>query len=127
MSIRLLLVDDRPSTLRGLRMWLAEQPELQVVGEAREGADLAELVGELSPDVVLMDLELARRCCMAATRAVHSARPELPVVLLGLRDDPETRARARNAGAAALVAKHELEPLVRTIRSVAARPSSCGS
>jgi DNA-binding NarL/FixJ family response regulator len=85
------------------------------------------MVDELGPDVVLMDVELVSGCCMAATAAVHSARPELPVVLLGLRDDPETRARARKAGAAALVAKHELEPLVRTIRSVAEQASACGS
>ncbi len=102
-------------------MWLAQQPDLLVVGEADEDTDLRSLIGELRPDVVLMDLELARRCCVAAAAAVHSARPELPVVLLCLRDDIETKARARSAGAAALVAKHELEPLVRTIRDVVAR------
>lgn len=125
--IRLLLVDGRPWTLRGLRMWLAEQPDLLVVGETRDGADLGRLIGELGPDVVLMDVELVSGCCLAATAAVHSERPELPVVLLGLRDDVETMTRARTAGAAALVAKHELEPLVRTIRSVAGQASSCGS
>jgi DNA-binding NarL/FixJ family response regulator len=118
-TIRLLLVDSRPWTLRGLHMWLAEQPGLLVVGESRDGAELPELIRELAPDVVLMDVELVSGCCVTAAAAVHSTRPELPLVLLGLRDDVETRDQARSAGAAALVAKHELEPLVRTIRSVA--------
>lgn len=118
-AVRLLLVDNRPWTLRGLRMWLAEQPDLLVVGESDDGIELPGLVVELAPDVVLMDVELCGGCCVAAAAAVHSIRPELPLVLLGLRDDLETRERARGAGAAALVAKHELEPLIRIIRSVA--------
>ncbi|MBA2323055.1 MAG: response regulator [Pseudonocardiales bacterium] len=104
-----------------MRMFLALDPDLDVVGEAADGAEAISFARALTPDVVLMDLELARRCCVAAAAAVHSARPELPVVLLCLRDDIETKARARSAGAAALVAKHELEPLVRTIRDVVAR------
>lgn len=117
--IRLLLVDSRPWTLRGLHMWLAEQPGLLVVGESQDGAELPGLIVELAPDVVLMDVELVSGCCLVAAATVHSTCPELPLVLLGLRDDAETRDRARSAGAAALVAKHALEPLVPTIRSVA--------
>ena len=125
--IRLLLVDGRPWTLRGLRMWLAEQPDLVVVGETRDGTEIGALVVELRPDVVLMDVELVHGCSLAATGAVHAVRAELPVVLLGLRDDVETATRARTAGAAALVAKHELDPLLRTIRTVVVPASSCGS
>ena len=118
-KIRLLLVDDQPAVLRGLRMWLALEPDLMVVGEAATGTDVGELINAVSPDVVLMDVEMPGLDGVDATAVVHALRPALPVVILSLHDDIETRVRAWIAGAAAFVAKHEVEPvLVRTIRDV---------
>lgn len=118
-KIRLLLVDDQPAVLRGLRMWLALEPDLMVVGEAGTGTDVGELINSVSPDCVLMDVEMPGLDGVDATAVVHALRPALPVVILSLHDDIETRVRAWIAGAAAFVAKHEVEPvLVRTIRDV---------
>jgi DNA-binding NarL/FixJ family response regulator len=118
-KIRLLLVDDQPAVLRGLRMWLALEPDLMVVGEAATGTDVGELINSVSPDCVLMDVEMPGLDGVDATAVVHALRPALPVVILSLHDDIETRVRAWIAGAAAFVAKHEVEPvLVRTIRDV---------
>lgn len=118
-KIRLLLVDDQPAVLRGLRMWLALEPDLMVVGEAGTGTDVGELINSVSPDCILMDVEMPGLDGVDATAVVHALRPALPVVILSLHDDIETRVRAWIAGAAAFVAKHEVEPvLVRTIRDV---------
>jgi DNA-binding NarL/FixJ family response regulator len=118
-KIRLLLVDDQPAVLRGLRMWLALEPDLMVVGEAATGTDVGELINSVSPDCILMDVEMPGLDGVDATAVVHALRPALPVVILSLHDDIETRVRAWIAGAAAFVAKHEVEPvLVRTIRDV---------
>jgi len=118
-KIRLLLVDDQPAVLRGLRMWLALEPDLMVVGEAATGTDVGELINSVFPDCVLMDVEMPGLDGVDATAVVHALQPALPVVILSLHDDIETRVRAWIAGAAAFVAKHEVEPvLVRTIRDV---------
>ena len=118
-KIRLLIVDDQPAVLRGLRMWLALEPDMMVVGEAANGAEVGGLIDSLDPDVVLMDVEMPGLDGVDATAVLHALRPALPVVILSMHDDIETRARAWVAGAAAFVAKHEVEPvLVRTIRNV---------
>ncbi|MBO0876543.1 MAG: response regulator transcription factor [Pseudonocardia sp.] len=121
-KIRLLLVDDQPAVLRGLRMRLGLEPDLLVVGEAESGAQVRGLIDSLHPDVVLMDVEMPGPGGLDAMAVVHAMHPALPVVILSFHDDIETRARAWVAGAAAFVAKHELEPvLLRTIRAVARR------
>lgn len=100
-------------------MWLGLEPDLIVVGEAGDGEEVCGLVDLLQPDVVLMDVEMPGLNGLEATAVVHSLRPALPVVILSMYDDIETRARAWVAGAAAFVPKAELESvLLRTIRDV---------
>jgi len=82
-------------------MWLALEPDLMVVGEAATGTDVGELINAVSPDVVLMDVEMPGLDGVDATAVVHALRPALPVVILSLHDDIETRVRAWIAGAAA--------------------------
>ncbi|MBV9315402.1 MAG: response regulator transcription factor [Pseudonocardia sp.] len=118
--IRLLLVDDRPSARRGLRMWLALEPDLEVVGEADHSVDVCGLVGSLRPDVVLIGMAMRLRGGFEATADVGALEPKVPVVVLSLHDDLETKAQAWAVGAAAFVSKHEVAPLlVHTIREVA--------
>ncbi|MBI3967515.1 MAG: response regulator transcription factor [Chloroflexi bacterium] len=121
--IRVLLVDDQPWVLRGLRMRLELEPDLEVVGEASDGDAALELAGRLHPDVVLMDVAMPGRDGIAATRALRASREPSQVVLLTLHDDCETRARAQSSGAVAFVGKHEAsEILLQAIRE-AAQPS----
>jgi DNA-binding NarL/FixJ family response regulator len=115
-----LLVDDQPEVRRGLRMWLALEPDLIVVGESSDGTDVCPLIDQVHPDVVLMDVGMADRDGITLTAAVHAACPMLPVVVLSLHDDIETRVRALLAGATAFVSKHDAEPsLLRAIRGAA--------
>ena len=108
-TIRLLLVDDRPAIRKGLRIWLALEPNMEVVGEASDGAEAISLARALRPDVVLMDVEMPGMDGISATAALRQVVPQSAVVILTLYDDAATRTRAREAGAAAFIAKHRME------------------
>lgn len=119
-TVRLLLVDDQPAVRRGLRIWLSLEPDLEVVGEASDGSEAISLTQALRPDVVLMDVEMPGMDGISGTAALRSLAPQSAVVILTLHDDAATRTRAREAGAAAFVAKHRMEEtLLAEIRRVA--------
>jgi DNA-binding NarL/FixJ family response regulator len=119
-TIRLLVVDDRPAVRTGLRIWLALEPDLEVVGEASDGSEAISLTQALRPDVVLMDVEMPGMDGISATAALRSVAPQSAVVILTLHDDAATRTRAWEAGAGAFVAKHRMEEtLLAEIRRVA--------
>lgn len=105
LPVRVLIVDDGPTIRRGLRMLLALEPDLEIVGEAASGAEAVRAVGALRPDVVLLDIELPDKDGVAATAAVRAAIPGTAVIVQSLHEDGPTRARALAAGAAAFVGK----------------------
>jgi DNA-binding NarL/FixJ family response regulator len=118
--IRLLLVDDEPAVRRGLKMRFALEPDFEVVGEAGSVAEAISLTQALRPDVILMDVEMAGMDGILAIATLHQAAPHSAVVIFTLYDDAAMRARAREAGAAALVAKHQtVETLLAAIRRAA--------
>ena len=82
MAIRVLIVDDHSVVREGLRMFLARDPDLEVVGEAADGAKAIEQARRLRPDVVVMDLLMPILDGMAATRAIRSELPETEVLAL---------------------------------------------
>jgi len=106
--IRVLLVDDEASVLRGLRMLLGLEPDISVVGEAADGATAVDLASLLSPEVVLMDVNLPVVDGITAIRELAARVPQAVVVTLSLHDDQGTIDRALAAGAVAFVAKHQM-------------------
>jgi two-component system, NarL family, nitrate/nitrite response regulator NarL len=119
--IRLLLVDDQRAVRRGLRMRFALEPDLEVVGEAGDATEAVSLAQPLRPDVVLMDVDMSGMNGISAIATLRQVAPHITVMIFTLYDDAAMRARAREAGAAAFVAKHQTEEtLLAAIRRAAA-------
>jgi DNA-binding NarL/FixJ family response regulator len=117
--IRLLLVDDQSIVRQGLRMRLLMEPDIVVIGEASSGEQALELVQVLSPDIVLMDVEMPGMDGITATTALRATTPQSAVVMMSIHDDARTRARAEAAGATAFVEKSgTLEVLLATVRQI---------
>jgi DNA-binding NarL/FixJ family response regulator len=119
-TIRLLLVDDEAAIRRGLRMRLAIEPDVEVVGEAVDASSAVEMSRQLAPHVVVMDVELPGQDGIAATIALQQLAPAPAVVMLSMHDDASTVARALAAGAVGFVAKQHADgALLKAIRRAA--------
>ena len=122
--IRLLLVDDQPAVRHGLRMRLALEPDLLIIGEAGDGEAALAQASMLHPDVVLMDIRMPGMDGLSVTVALRGMVPESAVVILSLYDDDLTRAQAQAAGSLAFVAKQEpVETLLAAIREASGKVS----
>src|SRR6266568_3989019 len=80
MAIRVLIVDDHSVVREGLRMFLARDPDLEVVGEAADGAEALQQARLLRPDVVIMDVLMPVLDGIAATRMIRSELPETEIL-----------------------------------------------
>lgn len=119
-AIRVLLVDDQELVRAGLRGILRERLGFVICGECGDGDEVLEAVSETRPEVVLMDVRMPHVDGVAATRALRSAHPDLPVLALTTFDDDEVLAGALRAGAAGFVLKGvPADELQRAVRSVA--------
>jgi len=119
--INVLLVDDDPAVRRGLRMRLAAEPDLNLVGEAADGLTAIALAEALRPDVAVIDVELPLMDGIAVAERLRGLRPRPAVVMLTLRDDADTRQRAGAAGASAFVTKRgETAELLCAVRRACA-------
>ena len=118
--IRVVLADDQPLVRTGLRMILSAEDDIEVVGEAPDGAEAVRLCAELSPDVVLMDVRMPNLDGIEATRAITAT--EEPPRSLGLTtfDLDEVVYEALRAGASGFLLKDAPEERLTTaIRVVA--------
>jgi len=103
--ISVLIADDHPFVRHGLRTYLETLDDLEVVGEASDGAEAVELATRLLPDVVLMDLVMPELGGVEATRAIRAASPSTKVIVLTSFDDDEKVFPAIKAGAAGYLLK----------------------
>jgi DNA-binding NarL/FixJ family response regulator len=123
MSIRVLVVDDQPLIRAGFHKMVEARPDLEVVGEAADGAEAIELAGRLSPDVVLMDVRMPGMDGLEATRHLAGPGVERPakVLILTTFDLDEYVYEALRAGASGFLLKDAPpEELASAIRVVAA-------
>lgn len=120
MTIRILLVDDHSVVRQGLRMFLSLDPDLEVVGEAANGAEALRLAHELKPDVVLMDLLMPVMDGIAATAAIRQELPDTEVIALtSVLEDASVTGAVRAGAIGYLLKDTQAEELVRAIRAAA--------
>ena len=100
-----LIVDDIPETLSYLSRLVQLEPGWAVAGRAMTGRQAIEAVERLHPDVVLMDVIMPELDGISATEEIHRTRPDLPVVVMSIRDDADSVMRARKAGACGFLVK----------------------
>ena len=103
--VRIVIADDQSLFREGLRTLLSTRPEVDVVGEAANGADAIALVERLEPDVVLMDLRMPVMDGIQATARLRERWPTIPVLVLTTFDDDASLFGALRAGAAGYLLK----------------------
>jgi DNA-binding NarL/FixJ family response regulator len=117
--IRIVLVDDQTLFRKALARLLGEMSDLQVVGEAGDGADAIRLVGEQKPDVVLMDLKMPTLGGVEATRLLKDQHPNVKVLILTTFDTDMYVLEALRAGAAGYVLKDSpADAIASSVRAV---------
>ena len=118
--IRILLADDQSLFREALRMLISSQPDLEVVGEAANGAEAVKLADSFRPNVVLMDLQMPVMNGVAATRQIHSTQPDCHVIALTTFDGDEYIFDCLRAGAVGYLLKDApSENLFAAIRAAA--------
>jgi NarL family two-component system response regulator LiaR len=120
-SIRVLIADDHSVVRQGLRMFLGSDPEIEIIGEARDGAEALRLARQLNPDVVLMDLLMPVMDGVSATAAIRRETPDIEVVALTSVLEDNSVVEAVRAGAIGYLLKDtEAHELRRAIKAAAA-------
>jgi DNA-binding NarL/FixJ family response regulator len=121
MTVRVVLADDQPLVRTGLSMVIADTPDLTVVGEAGTGAEAVQLVRDLRPDVVVMDIRMPGMDGIEATRIITTGTETTRVVVLTTFDDDDYVYGALRAGASGFLVKDmALVEILTAIRVVAA-------
>ena len=121
MPIRILIADDHSVVRQGLKMFLALDPELEVIGEAENGAEAVKLAGELHPDVVLMDLLMPVMDGITAIENIRATLPDVEVLAVTSVLEDTAVIRAIRAGAIGYMLKDtQADELCRAIKAAAA-------
>jgi len=121
MTIRVLVVDDQSMVRAGFRMLLADEPDLEVVGEAGNGLEAVAQAARLDPDVVLMDIRMPELDGLEATRRILLADTSARILILTTFDLDEYVYEALRAGASGFVLKDDPpEQLIAAIHTIAA-------
>jgi NarL family two-component system response regulator LiaR len=118
-TIRVVIVDDHQVVRQGLRTFLDLQDDIAVVGEAGDGAAALQVVEQLAPDVVLMDIMMPQLDGIEATRRLKEAHPEIGVIVLTSFAGDQQVLPALEAGASSYLLKDVTpEDLVEAVRAV---------
>ena len=117
--IRIILADDHEMLRQGLRLLLGLQQDMQVVGEARTGSEAVELVEQLVPDIVIMDISLPEMDGLEACAVIRQRQPSVHILVLTMHESEEYFLKALRMGAGGYLVKkaapHELHAAVRAV------------
>jgi DNA-binding NarL/FixJ family response regulator len=121
MTIRVLVVDDQSMVRAGLRMLLADEPDIEVVAEAGNGREAIAQVARFHPNIVLMDIRMPVVDGLEASRRILAADDSVRVLVLTTFDLDEYVYEALRAGASGFVLKDDPpEQLIAAVRTIAA-------
>ena len=117
--IRVLIVDDHALFRRGLQMVLEGESDIDVVGEASDGAEAVKKAEDSTPDVVLMDVRMPKRSGIEATRVIKDTLPSTRILMLTISDEEADLYEAIKAGASGYLLKEiSIEEVAGAVRSV---------
>jgi DNA-binding NarL/FixJ family response regulator len=103
--IRVLLADDHDILRQGLKLLLAAQPDIEVIGEARTGKEAIEQAQELQPDIIVMDISMAEMDGMEACQHICIQHPNIQVLMLTMHESEEYFLQSLRMGAAGYIVK----------------------
>jgi two-component system NarL family response regulator len=118
-AIRTLIVDDHALFRRGLEIVLVSESDIEVVGQAGDGAEAVQKAAESVPDIVLMDVRMPRSSGIQACRAIKDAAPSAKIIILTMSDEEEDLFEAIRAGASGYLLKDiPLDEVAEAVRAV---------
>jgi DNA-binding NarL/FixJ family response regulator len=119
--ITIMLADDHPLLRQALRNVLEKQPDFDIIAEAGDGEEAVRLALELSPQVVIMDINMPKLNGLEAIRQIRAQKPDITILVLTVHDDSEHIIGILKAGAAGYLTKSVFGmEVVHAIRSVVA-------
>ena len=119
-KIRVLIADDHPFFRDGLRVLLEATPDTELVGEATDGDEVAEMVAGLTPDVILMDLRMPGLGGIEATRKILQKNPDAAILVVTMIEEDDSVFAAMRAGARGYLLKGaDRDEMLAAIRAVA--------
>jgi DNA-binding NarL/FixJ family response regulator len=115
-----MLADDHDVVRKGLRYLLGEDPAIEVVGEACDGLEAVQMVDDLQPDVLVIDIAMPNLNGVQATAGITKRHPRIAVIILSMYSNEVYLTRALDAGARGYLLKDAVEPdLLRAVKTVA--------
>jgi DNA-binding NarL/FixJ family response regulator len=117
--MRVLIADDHGIVRSGIRLLLERQADIEVIGEAADGAEAREMAIRERPDLAILDVKMPKLTGLQATREIKSQAPEVSVLILSMHDDERYLFEALKAGASGYVLKAQADTdLLAAIRAV---------
>lgn len=121
-KLRVFLAEDQTILRESLKVFIANEPGIEVVGEAADGAETVRLVKSLRPEIVVMDLSMPAMDGVQATHAIKQACPEVKVLVLTVHETKSHIRRVLQAGASGYVVKRSAaEELIQALHAVAVK------
>ena len=121
MSIRLLIADDYDAMRENIKSFVSKQPDIEVVGEAKDGETAVELARNLSPDLVLMDISMPKLSGIEAAKNILSNNAAARIIIVSTRSDKRFVEAGLKAGVLGYVLKTSIfDDLIPAVRAVMA-------
>jgi DNA-binding NarL/FixJ family response regulator len=118
-SMKVLIADDHGIVRSGLRMLLEQQPDIEVVAEASDGAEARDLAIRDKPDLAILDVKMPKLTGLQATREIRLQAPDVSILILSMYDDERYLFEALKAGASGYVLKAQADSdLLEAVRAV---------